>query len=735
MAVPEQTPYKEFTANGISKVFPLEFDVLEQDHLIVLVNDLEPTVGSWSLDTQNDTVVFALPPANGANIKIRRDSPLSRSTDYESYNNSFRPKPVNDDLDNIWRKLQEMGVLNWMIDNNIKDLNEYVDGLNDKTKAQFLDEIQKQGISLNQLEDFTNQIYQNLANVAASKGWFAEFVADGNENQKEINDKTLQSVESIEKLKILIPRRNGQQVHLKSVHEGLNKGSGDFFYDAFDVSNPVNGFIVKSFFSNTGRWKRSRKNLHTIEDFGGISDFDIETETGADDSDALQASLDFLSYAYITAPTKITKPIYMKKDQALYRTDSSAVIAKTSNTKGIGSNLAPARSLISDSYNVDAGIILKHEDNLYTTSVEIDVDLVHMLPTKDSIGIYAPRFYLCNFKGKVQRFGVPIATYDGFNSKVELKMVGSAYGPRWMNDGSGSMTGTTIDFSNSWVVFDSTHNEPIKGFDLYQLWYSGGNNVGVDNGIRADEQVFIAYDFDNCKALIFNGGAENNKGVLVRAKNTQAEFNGFKTANNFGGSFINFGTITAINSRLSFSNTQFDQTQSPGLIKDIITDGSTVRMASGTRPSGGSGTQFLNNGVLSIADGLSDKVYLSDEVQQIKDGKFLSKKQATGYTSLFRVFTDALTPCVIDLLITVKTDTGFIHKNVTQIFTNNSGSIVVNQKINNTMSSGTIADFALVCEASGNVYLETAEVASARFKIETSDTYIHGNSNTFLTLY
>lgn len=42
MAVPEQTPYKEYTANGITTVFPLDFDVLEQDHLIVLIDDLEP---------------------------------------------------------------------------------------------------------------------------------------------------------------------------------------------------------------------------------------------------------------------------------------------------------------------------------------------------------------------------------------------------------------------------------------------------------------------------------------------------------------------------------------------------------------------------------------------------------------------------------------------------------------------------------------------------------------------
>lgn len=110
MAVPEQTPYKEYTANGVTKIFPLEFDVLEQDHLIVLVNDLEPTVGSWSLDAVNATVVFALPPANGANIKIRRDTPLERTTDFESYNNSFRPKPVNNDFDRIWWKLQEIWV-------------------------------------------------------------------------------------------------------------------------------------------------------------------------------------------------------------------------------------------------------------------------------------------------------------------------------------------------------------------------------------------------------------------------------------------------------------------------------------------------------------------------------------------------------------------------------------------------------------------------------------------------
>lgn len=251
MAVPEQTPYKEYTANGITKIFPLEFDVLEQDHLIVLVNDLEPSVGSWSLDALNDTVVFALPPASGANIKIRRDTPMARSTDYQTYNNSFRPEPVNKDLDNIWRKLQEMGVLNWMIDNNIKDLGDYVDGLNEETKAQFLAEIQKQGVSMQQLDIYVSGLYQKLANTAVEKGWLAAFISDKNGlNQQQINDyqilinkKISTQVSSIAEMIAIEEPYDGQVVNTISYYQGLSKGGNRYFYDS-TKKNTTNGGTV-----------------------------------------------------------------------------------------------------------------------------------------------------------------------------------------------------------------------------------------------------------------------------------------------------------------------------------------------------------------------------------------------------------------------------------------------------------------------------------------------------------
>lgn len=266
MAVPEQTPYKEFTANGVTKIFPLEFDVLEQDHLIVLVNDIEPIVGSWSLDILNDAVVFGIAPINGANIKIRRNTPLERSTDYKTYNASFNPPSVNTDFDNIWRKLQEMGVLNWMVNNDVKDLNDYVDSLNEETRNAFLADIQKQGISLNQLKVFTNQIYQNLANVAVSKGWFAEFVTDGVENQKKINDETVRNFESIADLKEYSARKDGQVVNVKSFYKGHNRGGGEFSWHLGATDPLVNGFVIDGV--GSGRWKRKILPQHSIDDFG-----------------------------------------------------------------------------------------------------------------------------------------------------------------------------------------------------------------------------------------------------------------------------------------------------------------------------------------------------------------------------------------------------------------------------------------------------------------------------------
>lgn len=222
MAVSEQTPYIEYTANGTATSFALEFDCENQDHLIVLIDDVEPVMGAWSLS--NGAVVFNTAPENGKKITLQRNTPFSRNTDYQSYNNSFRPPAVNKDFDWIWYKLQELGVADWILGNRIDALKNYVDDRDDELRAYLMEEIRKQGVALDQLDEYYNYLMQRLAQIAVDKGWDASFVVDvSGKSQQEIND---QWIDATRYLKPDDPDHNVTQLRLlievaKSQGKGL----------------------------------------------------------------------------------------------------------------------------------------------------------------------------------------------------------------------------------------------------------------------------------------------------------------------------------------------------------------------------------------------------------------------------------------------------------------------------------------------------------------------------------
>lgn len=187
MAVPEQTPHIEHTGNGVTTSFSLKFQCESKDHLIVLVDEVEPPIATWSLSGGN--VVFTTAPAAGKKITLQRNTPFSRTTDYQSYNNSFRPPAVNQDFDWIWLKLQELGVADWILGARIDALKNYVDRKDDELKAYLIEEIRKQGVALDQLDEYYNYLMQRLAQIAVNRGWDASFIADaGGSTQQDIND-------------------------------------------------------------------------------------------------------------------------------------------------------------------------------------------------------------------------------------------------------------------------------------------------------------------------------------------------------------------------------------------------------------------------------------------------------------------------------------------------------------------------------------------------------------------
>lgn len=268
MAVPEQTPYIEHTGNGITTSFALGFQCETKDHLIVLVDDIEPPIATWSLTGGN--VVFTTAPAAGKKITLQRNTPFSRNTDYQSYNNSFRPPAVNKDFDWIWLKLQELGVADWILGTRIDALKNYVDRKDDELKAYLMEEIRKQGVALDQLDEYYNYLMQRLAQIAVDKGWDASFVSYSGLNQKQIND----GLESVDNLMLITDPLDNMRVLVKSYNSDFGKGGGNFIFKKGDQTVPDN---VYSFAGIDGVWYRHNWKSPNIYDAGIRADGTDET--------------------------------------------------------------------------------------------------------------------------------------------------------------------------------------------------------------------------------------------------------------------------------------------------------------------------------------------------------------------------------------------------------------------------------------------------------------------------
>lgn len=199
MAVPEQTPYKEYTGNGVTRSFSLGFICKKKEHLIVKINDAEVPVNEWSLTGEN--VIFNIAPGTNEKISLQRKTPNRRTTNYQSFNNSFNPTAINEDLDTVWLRLQEEDVakflLNQLINMNYEDLDkkgqdirlELINRLTEKAN-QLNDQILQQGVAQHQLQNYYDFLLSQMANLSSNKNWLASLIADASgQNQQWVNDK------------------------------------------------------------------------------------------------------------------------------------------------------------------------------------------------------------------------------------------------------------------------------------------------------------------------------------------------------------------------------------------------------------------------------------------------------------------------------------------------------------------------------------------------------------------
>ncbi|QCP22439.1 hypothetical protein [Acinetobacter baumannii] len=271
MAVPEQTPFIEYTANGTTTVFPLPFQCDKAEYLIVNLDGNEAPVGSWGF--VNGSVTFNTAPANGVVVNIERNTPFQRTTDYQSYNNSFRPAPVNKDFDLIWWKLQELGYRDqviWLalvkeiadriagdeaLQNQINTIDEWLGNLQENVDQNTND--------IEQLvNDLSKEIADRIANDEALKEMFLAMM-DEAINEGTINALAITHVESIEDLENITNVWDARTIYVKNL--------GNYRYDAStsswlavyqDANNVRDGDELQSAINkNTVRFVESLNDL------------------------------------------------------------------------------------------------------------------------------------------------------------------------------------------------------------------------------------------------------------------------------------------------------------------------------------------------------------------------------------------------------------------------------------------------------------------------------------------
>ncbi len=466
-----------YVGNGVNTRFDFMFRAYEQEdetgvgvrikvgNEFEFIDESEYTV-TTNPDNMGGYVTFVNPPSAETFFYIAGKTPVDQLLDITNYDN-FYPDALERALDKITAILQE-----W---NHLVDF---------ETQARILADIAYDDLAKEREADLKAYI-DGVASAITGRpvlGLPSEFVVDGNDTQKQINDKSVRVFETISDLLAYVPRKDKQVVYVKGYHAPTNfalaqpyKGGG---HRTFVESrrNENDGFLCIN-----GWVLQIENNTVTPEQAGCHGD------NTHDDYAQLQKVLksELIVECYPFANYRTSKPIELFSSQKI-KGNGAKITKYSASTTGITGRTDPAGNLYD--YDQDCAVVFAAWFGWYS---HIDIENLTIVKEKvngEDVGkvFFAPYISLSTLKSVVVKGGE-----YGFYGE-DLWMLHWNRCESYSKCGFYIGTGTSNTFDTCW---SKETKAGYSAFRLHNLTYSSlinccAENVGED-GAPADAAYHI----------------------------------------------------------------------------------------------------------------------------------------------------------------------------------------------------------------------------------------------------
>ncbi len=466
-----------YVGNGVNTRFDFMFRAYEQEdetgvgvrikvgNEFEFIDESEYTV-TTNPDNMGGYVTFVNPPSAETFFYIAGKTPVDQLLDITNYDN-FYPDALERALDKITAILQE-----W---NHLVDF---------ETQARILADIAYDDLAKQREADLKAYI-DGIASAITGRpvlGLPSEFVVDGNDTQKQINDKSVRVFETISDLLAYVPRKDKQVVYVKGYHAPTNfalaqpyKGGG---HRTFVESrrNENDGFLCIN-----GWVLQIENNTVTPEQAGCHGD------NTHDDYAQLQKVLksELIVECYPFANYRTSKPIELFSSQKI-KGNGAKITKYSASTTGITGRTDPAGNLYD--YDQDCAVVFAAWFGWYS---HIDIENLTIVKEKvngEDVGkvFFAPYISLSTLKSVVVKGGE-----YGFYGE-DLWMLHWNRCESYSKCGFYIGTGTSNTFDTCW---SKETKAGYSAFRLHNLTYSSlinccAENVGED-GAPADAAYHI----------------------------------------------------------------------------------------------------------------------------------------------------------------------------------------------------------------------------------------------------